>query len=115
MRNHLIVAAVATLLSALGAVGVCAQTQEDLARVVKSGVCPDDLAPYDLVKYADHCAGMDERTCDLNDKACFAAASACWAQVNSMNKQIFSYNNFMKKCAAAQKPADKADEKPAQK
>jgi hypothetical protein len=115
MRNRPIAALLAALLASLGAAGACAQTQEDLARIVKSGVCPDDLSPYDAVKYADHCAGMDERACDLNDKACFDAASSCWAQVNSMNKQIYSYNNFIRKCAAAQKPAGKPDEKPAQK
>jgi hypothetical protein len=123
MRHRPIVALLVAFPALLGAAGAWAQTQEDLARLVKSGVCPDDLSPYEVVKYADHCAGMDERSCDLNDKACFDAAGACWAQVNSMNKQIYSYNNFMKKCAAAQKaqekpgekPADKADQKPAQK
>ena len=115
MRDRPIGAVSAAFLAFLAAAGASAQTEEDLARVVKSGICPDDLSPYDKVKYTDHCAGMDQRSCDINDKACFDAASTCWAQVNAMNKQIYSYNNFMKKCAAAQKPDDKAADKADQK
>lgn len=82
--------------------GVCASLAQtdDLTRVVKSGVCPDDLQPYDTVKYAVHCAGMDEKSCDISDKACFEEAKTCWDQVNQINKEIFSYNNFVRKCAA---------------
>jgi hypothetical protein len=89
----------------MGAAQSLAQT-DDLARVVKSGICPDDLQPYDKVKYSVHCAGMDEKSCDLNDKACFEDARQCWDQVNLMNKQIFSYNNFVRNCAANKPPSD---------
>jgi hypothetical protein len=104
MNNPAILCLCALLLASADVGGSSAQTQEDLLRVVKSGVCPEDLTPYEAVKYSDHCAGMDERSCDLNDRACFDAASECWAQVNAMNKQIYSYNNFIKKCASQKPP-----------
>jgi hypothetical protein len=71
----------------------------------KSGICATDLQPYDKVKYSVHCAGMDEKSCDLNDKACFEDARQCWDQVNLMNKRIFSYNNFVRNCAANKPPS----------
>ena len=104
MKNLAIAGFCAVFLASAGAATSRAQTEDDLTRVVKSGICPEDLQTYDSVKYADHCAGMDERSCDINDKACFTAASECWAQVNAMNKQIYTYNNFMKKCAAEAPP-----------
>jgi hypothetical protein len=107
MNNPAILSLCVVLLASADVAASRAQTQEDLMRVVKSGVCPEDLTSYEAVKYSDHCAGMDERSCDLNDKACFDAASECWAQVNSMNKQIYSYNNFIKKCAAQSPPPSK--------
>ena len=93
----------ASTLAAIGMVcaSVCisaAQT-EDIVSVVRSGICPKDLSLYETVKYSVHCAGMDENSCDINDKACFEDAKQCWDQVNLLNKQIFSYNNFMKSCA----------------
>jgi len=82
-------------------VGICASSAQtdDLIRIVRSGVCPEDLQPYDSVKYSVHCAGMDEQACDINDKACFEDAKTCWDQVNQINKEVFSYNNFVRKCA----------------
>jgi hypothetical protein len=84
----------------LASVAASTAQTDDLAQVVKSGICPHDLEPYDTVKYSVHCAGMDEKACDLTDKGCFEDAKQCWDQVNLINKQIFSYNNFVKKCAS---------------
>jgi hypothetical protein len=99
MKNWAILGLCAIPLTCASVVGSLAQT-DDLARIVKSGVCPDDLTPYDTVKYSVHCAGMDENSCQLNDKACFEDEKKCWDDVNLMNKQIFSYNNFVRTCAA---------------
>jgi hypothetical protein len=81
------------------AAGSLAQT-DDLMRIVKSGICPEDLQPYDSVKYSVHCAGMGEESCDPGDKGCFEDERQCWDEVNRINKQIFSYNNFVRNCAA---------------
>jgi hypothetical protein len=99
MRNFLIVSVCVAGAALTGVAGSSAQT-DDLTRVVKSGVCPADLQPYETVKYGVHCAGMDEKSCDLNDKGCFEDAKQCWDQVNLINKQIFSYNNFVRQCAS---------------
>jgi hypothetical protein len=99
MKNLAILGAWAVSLTCASAVASLAQT-DDLARIVKSGICPQDLLPYDTVKYSVHCSGMDENSCDLNDKGCFEDAKQCWDEVNRINKQIFSYNNFVKKCAS---------------
>ncbi len=99
MKNWAIAGFCAISLMCASVVGGLAQ-DDDLQRIVKSGVCPDDLTPYDTVKYSVHCAGMDENSCQLNDKACFEDERKCWDEVNLINKQIFSYNNFVKACAA---------------
>jgi hypothetical protein len=91
--------ALAACLLGLAAPRALAQSEEDLAGVVRSGVCPDDLTAYNPVEYAEHCAGMDE-SCALHDSGCFEDARRCWDDVNRMNKQIFSYNAFVRKCAA---------------
>jgi hypothetical protein len=107
MKNPALSFLCALCLTLAGSAGGLAQT-EDIVGIVRSGICPKDLSPYETVKYSVHCAGMDERSCDINDKACFEDAKQCWDQVNLLNKQIFSYNNFVRKCAPAQPPADAA-------
>ncbi|MBV8474210.1 MAG: hypothetical protein JO234_12400 [Hyphomicrobiales bacterium] len=90
--------ALAALLSGCAATAALAQSDEDLARVVKSGICPDDLTPYDAMTYTEHCAGMDQ-ACATTDSGCFEDARHCWDEVNRTNKQIFTYNAFVHQCA----------------
>ncbi len=75
----------AACLSALAATAAWAQSEEDLARVVHSGICPEDLTPYDPMTYTEHCAGMDE-SCAMSDAGCFEDAKQCWDEVNRMNE-----------------------------
>lgn len=91
--------ALVVCLSGLASAHALAQSEEDLAGVVRSGVCPDDLTPYNPVEYSQHCAGMDE-ACATSDSGCFEDAKRCWDDVNRMNKQIFTYNAFVRRCAA---------------
>ena len=76
-----------------------AQSEEDLARVVHAGICPEDLTPYDPMSYTEHCVGMDE-SCAVSDAGCFEDAKRCWDEVNRMNKQIYSYDSFVHQCKA---------------
>lgn len=90
--------AFALCLSGFAAASALAQTTEDLAGVVRSGLCPDDLTPYGSVEYSEHCAGMDE-ACATSDSGCFEDAKRCWDDVNRMNKEIYTYNAFLHQCA----------------
>ncbi len=102
MKTNAIAGLLVALMSCVAASSHARAQTEDLDAVVQSGVCPSDTSPSDMVKYADHCAGMDE-ACAVNDSGCFEDARRCWDEVNRINKQIFKYNEFVRECAAHRK------------
>jgi len=72
---------------------------DEIMSVVKRGVCPKDLYKMEVIKYSEYCKGFEERACNDKGNACFNEAADCWKEVNRLNKEIFSYNNFVMKCA----------------
>ena len=98
-RHATTVIALAACLLGFAAPACLAQSEEDLARVVHSSACPDDLTPYDPMTYKEHCAGMDE-SCATSDAGCFEDARRCWDEVNRMNRQIYTYDSFVHQCSA---------------
>jgi hypothetical protein len=51
-------------------------------------------------RFADPRSGQPPNSRQLNDKGCFEDERKCWDEVNLINKQIFSYNNFVRTCAS---------------
>jgi hypothetical protein len=77
-----------------------AEDLDEVMQVVKSGKCPDSLDKYSNVKTAEFCAYLNKPPCQNNDsdETCFLQLRDCWARVNQLNKEIFTYNQFMRKC-----------------
>ena len=74
---------------------------DSVMRVVASGVCPDTLEKYDRIKTDEYCAYLVKPPCETNssDETCVLQLSDCWRRVSQLNREIFSYNNFVKKCS----------------
>lgn len=77
-----------------------AEDLDDVMQVVKSGKCPDSLDKYSKVKIADFCAYLNKPPCQNNDsdETCYIQSRDCWSRANQLNKEIFTYNEFMRKC-----------------
>lgn len=77
-----------------------AEDLDEVMQVVKSGKCPDTLEKYSKVKTADFCAYLNKPPCQNNDadETCFLQLKDCWSRVSQLNKEIFTYNQFVKKC-----------------
>jgi hypothetical protein len=77
-----------------------AEDLDEVMQVVKSGKCPDTLDKYAKVKTADFCAYLNKPPCLNNDsdETCFIQLRDCWSRASQLNKEIFTYNEFMRKC-----------------
>lgn len=98
--NLLRVFALAAAVLAQSASTGLAEDLDEVMQVVKSGKCPDTLEKYPNVKTADFCAYLNKPPCQNNDsdETCFLQLRDCWSRVNQLNKEIFTYNQFMRKC-----------------
>ena len=77
-----------------------AEDLDAVMQVVKSGKCPETLEKYSKVKTSDFCAYLNKPPCENNDsdETCFLQLKDCWSRVSQLNKEIFTYNTFIKKC-----------------
>jgi hypothetical protein len=98
--NCLIALALAAATFAQSASPSLAEDMDEVMQVVKSGKCPESLDKYPKVKTADFCAYLNKGPCQNNDsdETCFLQLKDCWSRVNQLNKEIFTYNQFMRKC-----------------
>jgi hypothetical protein len=90
------------VLGILAGPGSVFAAEDEIMSVVKSGVCPKVLFKMEAIKYSEYCKGFEERSCNDSNNACFDEAADCWKEVNRLNKEIYTYNNFIQKCAKGQ-------------
>jgi hypothetical protein len=100
--NVMIALALAAAVLAQSTSSSPAEDLDEVMQVVKSGKCPDTLEKLSKVKSADFCAYLNKGPCLNNDsdETCFLQLKDCWSRVNQLNKEIFTYNQFVRKCGA---------------
>jgi hypothetical protein len=89
-------------LGILVAPGSVLAAEDDPMSIVRSGVCPKDLFKLEQIKYSEYCKGFEQRSCNDSNNTCFDETADCWKEVNRLNKEIYTYNNFIQKCAKGQ-------------
>ena len=111
MRQLILVPSVWLILFALSADGNC-QSAQDLAKVAQSGICPAQLATYELINANDNCnpGGQKIKACDSRFKPgtrswseCYDDVLICRKQVDESNSKIIQYNSLIYKCRNEQR------------